>query len=153
MFADVPFKLTVDTTYLNFYSSYVYFSSQGPRLRSITIDAKYALNYDLNHWWPPLWHHIKSHGRNKWTTNGCYGRYNNTSLENWPFTHWTVLILFWYCLVFELFKVPSVVIRYLKNRPVSEMRAPLGGLSRTSGELWQDFLSCCMFLNIKRNIF
>ena len=39
------------------------------------------------------------------------------------------------------------------NGPVSQMRAPLGGLSRTSRKLWQDYLSCCMFLNIKRNIF
>ena len=31
------------------------------------------------------------------------------------------------------------------NRPVSQMRATLGGLSRTSGKLWQDYLNCYMF--------
>ena len=36
---------------------------------------------------------------------------------------------------------------------VSQMRAPLGGLSRTSGKLWQGHSSCYMFWNIKRNIF
>ena len=32
------------------------------------------------------------------------------------------------------------------NRPVSQMRAPSGGLSRTSRKLWQDYSSCYMFL-------
>ena len=31
------------------------------------------------------------------------------------------------------------------NRPVSQMRAPPGGLSRTSGKLWQDYSNCYMF--------
>ena len=31
------------------------------------------------------------------------------------------------------------------NRPVSQMRAPLAGLSRTSGELWHDYSNCYMF--------
>ena len=35
------------------------------------------------------------------------------------------------------------------NRPVSQMQAPLGGLLRTSGKLWQDYSSWYMFLNIK----
>ena len=30
-------------------------------------------------------------------------------------------------------------------RPVSQMRAPLGGSSRTSGKLWQDYSNCYMF--------
>ena len=30
-------------------------------------------------------------------------------------------------------------------RPVSQMRAPSGGLSRTSRKLWQDYSSCYMF--------
>ena len=36
------------------------------------------------------------------------------------------------------------------NRPVSQMHRCL---SRTSGKLWQDYSSCYIFLNIKRNIF
>ena len=39
------------------------------------------------------------------------------------------------------------------NKPVSPMRASPGGLSWTRGKLWQDYSSCYMFLNIKRNIF
>ena len=31
------------------------------------------------------------------------------------------------------------------NRPVSQIRAPPGGLSRTSGKLWQDYSNCYMF--------
>ena len=31
------------------------------------------------------------------------------------------------------------------NIPVSQIRAPSGGLSRTSGKLWQDYSNCCMF--------
>ena len=31
------------------------------------------------------------------------------------------------------------------NRPVSQIRAPSGGLSRTSGKLWQDYSNCHMF--------
>ena len=30
-------------------------------------------------------------------------------------------------------------------RPVSQIRAPSGGLSRTSGKLWQDYSNCYMF--------
>ena len=33
----------------------------------------------------------------------------------------------------------------LTNRPVSQIRAPPGGLSRTSGKLWQDYSNCYMF--------
>ena len=32
-----------------------------------------------------------------------------------------------------------------ENRPVSQIRAPSGGLSRTSGKLWQDYSNCYMF--------
>ena len=31
------------------------------------------------------------------------------------------------------------------NRPVSQIRAPPGGLSRTNGKLWQDYSNCYMF--------
>ena len=31
------------------------------------------------------------------------------------------------------------------NRPVSQIQAPSGGLSRTSGKLWQDYSNCYMF--------
>ena len=34
---------------------------------------------------------------------------------------------------------------YSLNRPVSQIRAPLGGLSRTSGKLWQDYSNSYMF--------
>ena len=33
------------------------------------------------------------------------------------------------------------------NRPVSQIRAPSGGLSRTSGKLWQDHSNCYMLWN------
>ena len=33
----------------------------------------------------------------------------------------------------------------LLNRPVSQLQAPSGGLSRTSRKLWQDYSSCYMF--------
>ena len=33
----------------------------------------------------------------------------------------------------------------LWNRPISQIRAPPGGLSRTSGKLWQDYSNCYMF--------
>ena len=48
---------------------------------------------------------------------------------------------------------PNALCRLVTNRPVSQMWVPLGGLSRTSGKLWQDYSSRYMFLNIKRNIF
>ena len=32
----------------------------------------------------------------------------------------------------------------MSNRPVSQIRAPPGGLSRTSGKLWQDYSNCYM---------
>ena len=50
---------------------------------------------------------------------------------------------------YTLFLIMSVTL----NKPVYQMQAPLGGLSRSSGKLWQDYSSCYMFLNIKRNIF
>ena len=31
------------------------------------------------------------------------------------------------------------------HRPISQIRAPPGGLSRTSGKLWQDYSNCYMF--------
>ena len=31
------------------------------------------------------------------------------------------------------------------NRPVSQIRAPSGGLSRSSGKSWQDYSNCYMF--------
>ena len=31
------------------------------------------------------------------------------------------------------------------NRPISHIRAPSGGLSRTIGKLWQDYSNCYMF--------
>ena len=31
------------------------------------------------------------------------------------------------------------------NRPVSQIRAPSGGLSQTSGKLWQDYWNCYRF--------
>ena len=31
------------------------------------------------------------------------------------------------------------------HRPISQTRAPPGGLSRTSGKLWQDYSNCYMF--------
>ena len=37
-----------------------------------------------------LWNHIKSHGCNKWTTKGCYGRCSDTRPERWRSTYWTV---------------------------------------------------------------
>ena len=39
------------------------------------------------------------------------------------------------------------------NRPVSQMRAPSGGLSRTSRKLWQDYSELLYVLNIKPYIF
>ena len=36
-------------------------------------------------------------------------------------------------------------IQYCSNRPVSQIRAPPGGLSLTSGKLWQDYSNCYMF--------
>ena len=33
----------------------------------------------------------------------------------------------------------------VSNRPVSQIRAPSGGLSRTSRKLWQDYSNCYMF--------
>ena len=47
----------------------------------------------------------------------------------------------------------SLALGQLHNRPVSQMRASVGDLSQTSGKLWQDYSSCYMFLNIKRNNF
>ena len=38
----------------------------------------------------------------------------------------------------------SIVVTYC-NRPVSQMRATPGSLSRTSGKLWKDYLNCYMF--------
>ena len=35
--------------------------------------------------------------------------------------------------------------RHQCNRPISQIRAPSGGLSRTSGKLWQDYSNCYMF--------
>ena len=39
------------------------------------------------------------------------------------------------------------------NRPVSQMRAPSAGLSRTSRKLWQDYFELLYVLNIKPYIF
>ena len=53
-----------------------------------------------------------------------------------------------------LFRQTTVVVSaWMVNRLVLQMRAALGGLSRTSGKLSQDYARCCMFLNLKRNIF
>ena len=53
-----------------------------------------------------------------------------------------------------LFRQTTVVVRaWMGNRLVLQMRAALGGLSRTSGKLSQDCARCYMFLNLKRNIF
>ena len=38
----------------------------------------------------------------------------------------------------DKFHVPNAK----RNRPVSQIRAPPGGLSRTSGKLWQDYSNC-----------
>ena len=39
----------------------------------------------------------------------------------------------------------TVMVTPYGNRPVSQIRAPPGGLSRTSGTLWQDYSNCYMF--------
>ena len=44
-----------------------------------------------------------------------------------------------------LIRLPSTTWPSAKcKRPVSQMRAPPGGLSRTSGKLWQDYSNCYM---------
>ena len=42
-------------------------------------------------------------------------------------------------------KIHDSHVVYCPNRPVSQIRAPSGGLSRTSGKLWQDYSNCYMF--------
>ena len=71
---------------------------------------------------------------------------------------WLLLKFIWVSLGLAPIKIIWVIMTSLHgncfcNRPVSQMRAPSGGLSRTSMKLWQDYSSCYMFLNIKRNIF
>ena len=78
--------------------------------------------------------------------------------RNWSQIHHSVqphLTEIWSCLKWALFlrksKIHVCVTCYVScqhdssNRPVSQMRAPSGGLSRTSRKLWQDYSSCYIF--------
>ena len=74
--------------------------------------------------------------------------------KNWLIDPWEIWmrfsITFYWSESLDLFMIMSLVERHWTllishNRPVSQIRAPSGGLSRTSGKLWQDYSNCYMF--------
>ena len=90
MFADFPLKIIFHIEYamhLNLTPFVHIFLCKG----LVYDQSALASNMPLAMIWTTddrvLWHHMNSHGRNKWTIEGCFGRYS----DNAPSTYRTVL--------------------------------------------------------------